>query len=78
MSAQPSQRKHFPRAMARCAPTRLCRQHEHCARAQAPKSRTAVDASICLQAGWCPMFIDVRGTALQLAHVIPIAERRAA
>ena len=59
---------------ARCRPSMPCSQRDQCARAAAPLARTTthcwtptVDASICLHAGPCPMFIDSRGIALREA-----------
>lgn len=62
----------LPLDMARCRPSAGCSQRENCARAAAPTVRETwdrwtptVDASICLSAGPCPMFIDRRGLALR-------------
>jgi len=56
----------LPPQIARCEPTaNKCPQVLRCARAMAECDESdLVDASICLKADWCPMFIDVRGVAL--------------
>ena len=56
----------LPRTVARCNPSGDCRQRGTCARAvcRKVKGSQVVDGSLCLRAGWCPMFLDVRGLAL--------------
>jgi len=53
-------------AMTRCEPlAHHCPQEGRCARAAAMRGDgRVVDASICLEAGQCPMFIDTRAAAL--------------
>jgi hypothetical protein len=67
---------HLAEGAARCTPQRCrCPQQTVCARANdwpvAANGKPVpaddvleVDASICLRAGWCPMFIDRRGVRL--------------
>lgn len=54
----------LPHDMTRCSPSKPCPQRDRCARANADNSRafmvSGVDASLCLKAGWCPMFLDIR------------------
>jgi hypothetical protein len=64
----------LPADIARCTPNaRHCPQVNGCARAndwphwQRGQRLTVVDASLCLKAGACPMFIDVRYLALKEA-----------
>lgn len=63
---------HLPLDVSRCTPSvRRCPQADQCARATDwPIGRhidfPVVDASVCLiPSGWCAMFIDRRGLALQ-------------
>jgi hypothetical protein len=59
-------KQHCETALAHCNPRAIqCPQEDRCARASvwADKARE-VDASICLAAGACPMFIDSRAVAL--------------
>lgn len=61
--------------LARCEPSRKCRQLGGCARPRLPDDgRDVVDASICLKGAntWCSMFIDTRG--MQLLDRAPALE----
>ena len=64
----PYARALLPGDIARCRPSCPCPVQTRCARSLAPMVRTsrhswstAVDASVCLQAGPCPMFMDAGG-----------------
>jgi hypothetical protein len=56
----------LPFDVSRCSPSADCPQRANCARANDWPDAIVpiVDASVCLEAGWCPMFIDMRGAEL--------------
>lgn len=81
MNATSTPARMLPLDIARCRPLQQpCDRHERCARCSAPLARAnshrwvpVVDASICLTAGPCPMFIDGRSLGLLTRDDIPVA-----
>lgn len=57
----PSQPILLHHSIARCDPQHArCPQRSRCARAIAWNAVEVIDATVCLGAGWCPLFIDKR------------------
>lgn len=54
----------LPVWIARCEPSRKCEQASHCARNLADGFHGEVDASGCIGANGCGLFLDQRGLAL--------------